>query len=223
MHAVRSLGGESVAGGGCRGYRPADQGWGRADRPVVNVSWDDAQAYLAWLGDETGLAYRLPSESEWEYAARAGTRTPFHFGDSVSTEQANYNGQFAYQWGERGEYRRATMPVGSLRPNAFGLHHVHGNAGEWVQDCWNETLAGIPADGQPRAKGDCGRRVLRGGSWTSKPWNARSAYRMKYGSDKRSLANGFRVARPLARPGMEPGSDRVAATALDGQGSQPES
>ena len=126
-----------VRGGGCSGYRPDDQGWGRGSRPVINVSWGDVQAYVRWLSESTEAAYRLPSESEWEYAARAGTTTPFHTGSTISTDQANYNGNYTYGSGSRGRYRGRTTSVGTFAPNAFGLYDVHGNVREWVEDCWH--------------------------------------------------------------------------------------
>ena len=149
-----------VRGGGCGGRRPDDEGWGRGARPVINVSWEDARAYVRWLSRETGKSYRLPSEAEWEYAARAGTATPFHTGATISTDQANYAD------------RRTTL-VGAFAPNAFGLYDVHGNVWEWVEDCWHDSYRGAPSDGTAwTAGGDCSRRVLRGGSW-DKGWGLR--------------------------------------------------
>jgi formylglycine-generating enzyme required for sulfatase activity len=115
-----------VADGGCNGYRPADQGWGRGRRPVISVSWDDAKAYVAWLSRRTGRTYRLLSEAEREYVARAGTTTPFWWGTSISTGQANYDGNYTYG-GRKGEYRQRTLPVDSFQQNPFGLYQVHGN------------------------------------------------------------------------------------------------
>ena len=176
-----------VRGGGCGGNRrPDDEGWGRGARPVINVNWEDAQAYVSWLSGATGAAYRLPSESEWEYAARAGTTTPFHTGATISTDQANYHGN--------GE----TTPVGTFAPNAFGLYDVLGNVSEWVEDCWHDSYRGAPNDGPAWAVGgDCGRRVLRGGSWGDMPMDLRSAERSRLTSELRSRAVGYRVARTL--------------------------
>ena len=183
-----------VRGGGCNGYRPDDQGWGRDARPVFGVSWEDVQAYVSWLSGATGAVYRLPSESEWEYAARAGTTTPFHTGATISTDQANYNGRS----GRRGTFRGRTMPVGTFAPNAFGLYDVHGNVWELVEDCWHDRYEGAPNDGAAwTAGGDCGRRVLRGGSWSDFPGLLRSAARDWDATELRDSLVGFRVARTL--------------------------
>ena len=154
-----------VSAGGCGGYRPDDEGWGRGRRPVINVSWEDAQRFVEWLREETGEPYRLLSEAEWEYVARAGTSTPFHTGGTISTSQANYDGNYTYGNGREGEYRERTVPVGSFGANAFGLHDVHGNVWEWVEDCWNDSYRGAPSDGSAWERGDCSSRVYRGGSW----------------------------------------------------------
>ena len=186
-----------VRGGGCNGYRPDDEGWGRERRPVIYVNWEDAQAYVTWLSRQTGQAYRLLSEAEWEYVARAGTTTPFHFGRTISTSQANYDGDYTYGGGRRGQNRERTVPVGSFRPNAFGLYDVHGNVYEWAQDCWNENYAGAPSDGRAWETGDCSRRVLRGGSWYNGPRPLRSADRNWSPAVIRFNGNGFRIARSL--------------------------
>ena len=127
-----------VADGGCS-HNPDDEGWGRGDRPVINVSWNDAQEYVAWLSAETGEDYRLPSESEWEYATRAGTTGRFNTGDCITTDQANFDGRFPAQGCPTGIDRNQTLPVASFAPNAFGLYDTHGNVWEWVQDCWNAS------------------------------------------------------------------------------------
>ena len=186
-----------VSGGGCNGYRPDAEGWGRGQRPVINVNWEDAQAYVQWLSNQTGQSYRLLSEAEWEYVARAGTTTPFHFGRTIHPSQANYDGDYTYGGGQRGQYRGRTIPVGSFRPNAFGLYDVHGNVWEWVQDCWNGSYAGAPSDGGVWERGDCSRRVLRGGSWINVPWNLRSASRDGIAAGFRHYHDGFRIARSL--------------------------
>ena len=187
-----------VRDGGCGGHRPNDAGWGRGRHPVIHVSWDDAQAYVGWLSRKTGEKYRLLSESEWEYVARGGTTTgPFHFGATISTDQANYNGNFTYGSGRRGEYRRRTVQVGRFPTNEFGLHDVHGNVFEWVEDCWNGSYAGAPADGSAWEAGDCSRRVLRGGSWNDAPRKLRSASRFRDSSGYRLKFGGFRVVRTL--------------------------
>src|SRR5262249_50892071 len=154
-----------VQDGGCRGYAPADQGWGRGRRPVINVSWDDAKAYVTWLSGKTGRSYRLPSEAEREYVTRAGTTTPFWWGSSISLREANYNGTVAYAGGPTGESRQGTVPVDSFEPNPWGLYQVHGNVFEWVEDCWQAGYADAPPDGSARTPAGCQDRVIRGGSW----------------------------------------------------------
>ena len=176
-----------VSGGGCDGYRPDDWGWGRGRRPVINVSWRDARAYVRWLSRKTGDEYRLLSEAEWEYVARAGTTGPYHPGSSLSPSQANYS--------ESGHGK--TAPVGSYEANGFGLHDVHGNVWEWVEDCWHESYRGVPRDGSAWTSGDCGRRVLRGGSWNLRPEFLRSANRNRFTAGYRHNGYGFRVARTL--------------------------
>ena len=183
--------------GGCS-HNPGDGGWGRGKRPVINVSWTDAREYVAWLSRKTGKRYRLLSESEWEYVARAGTTTPFHYGTTVSAEQANYDGRYTYGSGRKGRYRKRTVAVGSFPANAFGLHDVHGNVSEWVEDCWNGDYGGAAVNGGAWVwGGDCSRRVLRGGSWVSFPRYLRSANRVREPSGIRLLGVGFRVAKTL--------------------------
>ncbi len=188
-----------VAAGGCGGYKPGDSGWGRGDRPVINVSWDDAKAYVAWLSKKTGATYRLLSEAEREYAARAGTTTPFWWGSSITPEQANYDGSMApYKGGgKKGQYRKKTLPVKSFEPNPWGLYQVHGNVWEWVEDCWNDSYNGAPADGSALDKrrlqqSRFARRLLG-----SDPQILRSAYRFGDTTDDRYNGIGFRVARTL--------------------------
>ena len=178
-----------VRDGGCNGYRPDDQGWGRGARPVINVNWEDAQAYVSWLSRVTSAAYRLPSESEWEYAARAGKTTTFHTGATISTDQANFHGNTTY--------RRRTTPVRTFAPNPFGLYDVHGNVLEWVEDCWHD-YHGAPIDGAASTDGGiCGLRVSRGGSWLNTPQGLRSALRFRDPIGTRGIFAGFRVARTL--------------------------
>ena len=165
--------------------------------PVLCVNWEDAKAYVGWLSEETGEEYRLLSESEWEYVARGGTRTPFHTGETISTEQANYDGNYTYGSGREGRYRGKTVAVGSFEANGYGLHDVHGNVMEWVEDCWNGDYRGAPADGSAWEFGDCGGRMLRGGSWYSTPRNLRSANRGGYVTGNRISDVGFRIARTL--------------------------
>ena len=176
-----------VASGGCV-HRPNDEGWGRGTRPVINVSWDDARQYTAWLTRKTGKNYRLPTEAEWEYAARAGTTTAYYWGnsDTNSCQYANVNGCSSHP---------GTFPVGERRPNAFGLHDMLGNVWEWTEDCWNGNYARAPSDGSARASGECGLRVLRGGAWDFNPLHARSALRGSNSIGHRNHFDGFRVAQ----------------------------
>ena len=186
-----------VAAGGCNGHVPHDEGWGRARRPVLNVSWGDAKAYVGWLTAHTGERYRLLSEAEWEYAARA--TGPFHFGETISTDDANYDGNHVYGAGRRGVYRVQTLPVGAFPANGFGLHDAHGNVWEWVEDCWHDSYEGAPTDGSAWIEGgDCSQRVVRGGSWFDIPSLLRSALRSKVDAGGRYAYFGFRVARSLA-------------------------
>jgi formylglycine-generating enzyme required for sulfatase activity len=180
-----------VADGGCNGYKPSDQG------PVINVSWDDAKAHMAWLSKKIGRAYRLLSEAEREYVTRAGTTTPFWWGSSISTSQANYDGNYTYGGGAKGEYRAKTLPVDSFQPNPWGLYQVHGNVWEWVEDCWQDNYNGAPTDGSARTSGDCHFRVLRVGSWNNSPQSLRAANRIRLTSGNRSDLIGFRVGRTL--------------------------
>ena len=187
-----------VADGGCGGYTPENpSGWSKGRNPVMRVSWDDAQAYVSWLSRKTGAKYRLLSEAEWEYAARAGTTTPFSFGSTISTSQANYDGNYTYGSGVKGEYRQKTTPTGSFSANSFGLYDMHGNVWEWTQDCWNDSYSGAPKNGSAWTSGDCSRRVVRGGSWNDIPRYLRSADRIWLGTSDREYSGGFRVARTL--------------------------
>jgi formylglycine-generating enzyme required for sulfatase activity len=183
---------------GCSGYSPNDESWGRDRRPVINVSWDDANAYVAWLSSKTGKSYRLLTEAEREYVARAGTRTAFWWGSSISPRQANYNATYIYGNSLTGEYRQRTVPVDLFQSNRWSIFQVHGNVWEWTQDCWHENYAGAPADGSPWESGRCDYRVVRGGSWATYPGDLRSAVRGRFAIDFRSNSLGFRVARALA-------------------------
>jgi formylglycine-generating enzyme required for sulfatase activity len=194
-----------VAAGGCKNHLPGDRGWGRGRRPVINVRWEDAKAYVAWLSRKTGKPYRLLSEAEREYVTRAGTTTPFWWGVSISSRRANYDGKFPYPAGgkEKGEYRRQTVPVDSFDPNPWGLYQVHGNIYEWVEDCWHANYEGAPGDGSARAEPDCAEHVVRGGSWNFAPWHLRSASRGRLAAAAFASGGvvgiGLRVARPLKR------------------------
>ena len=176
--------------GDCRWV--SDEGWGRGERPVINVSWDDAQQYLSWLSRETGETYRLPSEAEWEYAARAGAGTRYWWGNDVGRGRANCDG-CGSQWDDE-----QTAPVGSFPPNGFGLHDVHGNVWEWVQDCWNDSYRGAPTHGGAWTRGDCSLRVKRGGAWFSSTGATRVSFRGNAYSYRTDNYNGFRIARTLS-------------------------
>jgi formylglycine-generating enzyme required for sulfatase activity len=178
-----------VAAGGCN-YRPDDQGWGRGNRPVIDVSWDDAKVFARWQTQKTGQAYRLPSESEWEYVARAGTTSLYWWGREAGVGRANCEDCGGPSTGQ-------TLPAGSFRPNAFGLYDTAGNAAEWVEDCWNDSYRGAPQDGSAWLTGQCRLRVLRGGSFANKANVVRSAARFRYDEDVRYYANGFRLVRDL--------------------------
>lgn len=189
---------------GC--LNPADdEGWGRGRLPVINVSWVDAQQYVHWLSEKTGKRYRLPSESEWEYAARAGTETRYHWGDGAewSCRTANvldltgFAAQPNWHWRASCDDGFAkTAPVGSFPPNRWGLHDMNGNVWEWVQDCWHNDYTGAPTDSSAWVEGgQCGKRVNRGGGWGNNPRSMRSASRDADGAEGFSNAMGFRVAR----------------------------
>jgi formylglycine-generating enzyme required for sulfatase activity len=184
-----------VLEGGCGNYRPKDAGWGRGRRPVINVSYEDAVAYVAWLRAKTGEPYRLLTEAEWEYAARAGTTTAFATGRTLSTAEANFDGTGQGRSGSDA-YRGKSVEVGSFPPNPFGLYDLHGNLAEWTEDCWNPGHQGAPQDGSARG-GDCTRRVVKGGAWYFELSYARAAARMSYPANKRLNVVGFRVARDL--------------------------
>lgn len=160
---------------------------------MIHVTWDDAQAYVGWLSMETGETYRLPSEAEWEYAARAGSETMYSWGNERGRGQANCDGCRCVDCGEK------TSPVGSFPHNPFGLHDVHGNVGEWVKDCWNDSHKGGPTDGTAREQEDCSARVLRGGSWASEPNLVRAATRWGSYTNRKYSDLGFRIARTLDR------------------------
>ena len=183
--------------GVCAPPMPGD--WGQGRQPAINLSWQDAQAYIGWLNETTGQAYRLLSEAEWEYAARAGAATPFHTGHTISTDQANYNGNLVYGDGPLGVLRGRPIAVGSLPANAFGLHDMLGNVQEWVQDCWTVNYASAPGDGAAVEFANCADRTIRGGAWNSRPQDLRSASRHRQRATTRNDRTGFRLARPLTR------------------------
>ncbi|MGK7888229.1 MAG: SUMF1/EgtB/PvdO family nonheme iron enzyme [Leptolyngbyaceae cyanobacterium] len=164
------------------------------DRPVEQVTWHDAIAFCQKLSDRTVNTYRLPSEAEWEYACRAGTTTPFHFGETITTAIANYNGGYTYRNAPTGDYRQETTLVGSFPPNAFGLFDMHGNVWEWCADHWHDNYNGAPTDGSAWVTGgDSESRVLQGGSWLNRPRDCRSANRFRHLADAGNLSIGFRL------------------------------
>ena len=186
---------------------PEDEGWGRGSRPVIHVSWDDAKAYAEWLSKKTGESYRLPSEAEWEYAARAGSTTKYHWGNDIGRNKANCSGRSRKPGSRCGSQWDAlsTAPVGSFQPNRFGLFDMHGNVVEWVEDCYQpstkpqtlESYQGAPTNGSAWTSGSCDYRVLRGGSWLNRPGDLRSADRNWDRPHNRDTGLGFRLAQDL--------------------------
>ena len=208
-----------TSGGGCLGYRPDDRGLGRGRLPVIEVNWADAQAYLRWLSGKTGKRYRLLTEAEWEYVARAGAETARYWGENDSWQCRFANGfDQALAETEHGrdmmDFARVNATdrpkpascfdgaaflalAGSFPANDFGVHDVLGNVWEWTGDCWNGGYSGAPADGSAWLSGDCVHRVLRGGAWNALVWNLRSAFRLKLPGGNRGNDVGFRVARAV--------------------------
>jgi formylglycine-generating enzyme required for sulfatase activity len=176
-----------VAAGACP--KADDSGWGRDDRPVTNVSWDEAKIYSAWLAKQTGKPYRLLTEAEWEYVARAGNQGRYFFGDDETQLPE-------YAWFSNNSDSK-TQPVGTKKPNAFGVYDIYGNVWQWVEDCYVESYLGAPTDGSAVTSNDCSRRVLRGGSWSGEPDMLRSANRNGFITLFRIGNVGFRVGRVL--------------------------
>ncbi|NVK17105.1 MAG: formylglycine-generating enzyme family protein [Methylocystaceae bacterium] len=170
---------------------PDDHNWGRGIYPIINLTYDDINVYLKWISQKTGQTYRLPSEAEWEYAARAGTTSEYWWGDKPGKNNANCR-KCGSQWSGLG-----SAPVGSFRPNPWGFHDMHGNAWDWVADCWTPHYAMAPTDGSARLDGDCQQRVTRGGSWYYFPKLSRSAYRYKNHVNVFSYNISFRVLREI--------------------------
>ncbi|MBW4554394.1 MAG: SUMF1/EgtB/PvdO family nonheme iron enzyme [Trichormus sp. ATA11-4-KO1] len=168
-------------------------------RPVEQVSWDDAVEFCEKLSQKTGKTYRLPSEAEWEYACRAGTNTPFYFGETINTDLVNYDGNFPYGSAPKGEYRQQTTDVGKFPPNSFGLYDIHGNVWQWCQDVYNENYQGAPTDGSAWLNGkEKNINVLRGGSWVNGARYCRSPFRVKYACANSPYYVGFRVVAVVA-------------------------
>jgi formylglycine-generating enzyme required for sulfatase activity len=168
-----------------------------SDHPVIRVSWNDAMVYIEWLSDQTDAVYRLMTEAQWEYAARAGTTTPFHFGSTISTDQANYNGNYIYGDGKKGVYRKQTAPVGQFPANHWGLHDTHGNVWEWTASEYEEDYSGKEGLIVSKNNAESVRVVVRGGSWDDWPARVRSARRGDLAPRGRVDNQGFRLARPL--------------------------
>lgn len=164
------------------------------DHPAVCVSWEDAQAYVRWLSSRSGLPVRLPSEAEWEYAARAGTTTPYSWGTSIAPWQANFRAGEA----DGGHWRQHTVPVRSFAPNPWGIYQVHGNVWEWVEDGWNPSYADAPHNGSARQEATSSKRGVRGGSWLNGPRGVRSARRHAAEPGWRRSDIGFRIAAAIA-------------------------
>jgi formylglycine-generating enzyme required for sulfatase activity len=176
-----------VADSGCD-HMPQDRLGNRGDRPVTNVSWDDVQQYIEWINQKAGRFYRLPSEAEWEYAARSGSTTMYPWGNRLGKNNAN-----CYYCGSPTDGKN-TLPVGSYRANGFGLHEMAGNVEEWTQDCVNDSYKGAPLNGSAWLTGDCSRRIVRGGSYISTPWSSRSASRGDGAAHSGAERRGFRLA-----------------------------
>jgi formylglycine-generating enzyme required for sulfatase activity len=176
-----------VDNGGCNRYRPGDGGWGRGTQPVISVSWEDAKNYVEWLSHITGKPYRLLAEAEYEYVSRAGTTMTFWWGNSISTSQANYDGN-----------RGRTVPVNSFAPNPWGFYQLIGNVWEWMEDCFREDRdTSLPLDGSAWVSGNCSRRVALGGSWLSAPSEIVANARHGFARKSRGPVVGFRVARTM--------------------------
>jgi formylglycine-generating enzyme required for sulfatase activity len=166
--------------------RPNDEGWGRGRRPVINVSWDDAQAFIGWLKDRSGKRFRLPSEAEWEYAARGGSTTDYPWGNEFDISRANGN-----------SIKDRTVPVGTFASNKFRVCEVVGNVSQWTQDCWHLSYKGAPTDGSAWTSGDCTCRVYRGGAWFNSPFLLRVPSRGCSRSEASGNGLGFRLAEDL--------------------------
>ena len=165
------------------------------ENPVERVSWFDCINFCVRLSEKLGREFRLPTEAEWEYAARAKTTTPFFFGETITTELANYNGEYTYGIEAEGEYRHKTTKVGSFSPNRFGLYDLHGNVAEWCEDTWHDNYQEAPTNGDSWVEEDHSlEKVLRGGSWLHLPGSCRSSQRLSSTVNSKSDAFGFRIA-----------------------------
>ena len=179
-----------MAAGGCK-REPDDHKWGRGNMPIINISWEHANNYVKWLSEKTGHTYRLATEAEWEYAARAGTTTNYWWGDKLKKKYANCR-KCGTKWSGK-----QSAPVGSFPPNPWGIHDMHGNIWEWTADCWNPNHEGAPSDASVRSEGDCTKRVVRSGSWYYYPKLSHSQSRDKFAADLFSYNIGIRPVREL--------------------------
>jgi len=180
-----------VAAGACAPL--SDNGWGKGKRPAVNVSWSEAQTYARWLSEKTGLAYRLPTETEWEYAARGGSPTAFSFGPAVAADKANFDAARPYG-GPVGVARGRTLPTASFAPNGFGLYDMHGNVAEWTADCWSGDIEGVIT---AASGGLCSARVVKGGAWNDGGADLRASARKGVPQTESRYDLGFRVVRDV--------------------------
>ena len=188
-----------LADGGCGGNKGEDKGFGRGRMPAQGIKFEAAKSYLAWLSKKVGRTYRLPSESEREYFTRAGTTTPFWFGNTISPQDANYRAATPYGGGPRGDDSKGPVVVDSYAPNPFGIYQVHGNVWEWTEDCYNKRYnEDTPIDGSPWLEGDCSKRMVRGGTWDWSADVSRSGARDN--ADARFSTKSFRVVRTLNVP-----------------------
>ena len=177
--------------------KPKDNGWGRGNRPVIHVSWKDAKGFARWVSNKTGMHFRLPTESEWEYAARAGSKSKFSWGNSISCSNARYSDKGAGCYYKIGSTLRGTAEVGSYSSNNFGLYDMHGNVWEWTQDCYNENYKGAPGNGRAWLTGKCSKRVLRGGGWTTNSKGTRITKRRAETSSNKKYKFGFRLVQEI--------------------------
>lgn len=186
---------------------PEDNGWGQGERPVINVSWHDAKAYAKWLTQETGLTYRLPSESEWEWAAGAGTNALYNWGNKFKNDMANCK-----KCGKLSKQKR-TLPVRSFPPNKFGFHDMSGNVWEWVEDCWVENYVNAPEDQNPRQiSGRCGNYTIRGGAWNSPRRQITTTTRLGIWANTKSNYIGFRLVRETSPAAVQSNKKTVSRT-----------
>jgi len=204
---------------------PEDGSFGRGRMPVINVSWDDARGYAHWLSQQTGADYRLPSEAQWEFAARAGSSSTYFWGNDASQAcfYANVADNSAIAsnsgWLEVGceDGFGGPAPVGQFPPNPFGLHDIIGNVAEWVQDCYNDDYEALPRDGSASENSYCRKRVARGGGWSSPAWHLRASHRMAFPTNERRPTLGFRVVRMLSADEQKQMAEGVVPPSLRGQ------